>query len=1071
MLHRVCSRIANKAAVPACLLAVTLLPLGFANAALAQGLDSGSTLRLAGQTPPQVLNGRATLVSHYEPTQKLRLAIVLAVPHPAEEKQFLEDVQNVQSPKFHQFLSAEEWNARFGPSVENEQAVVDWATSQGLTVTHRFANRLAVDLEAPAGMIEKALNVTIDSYLLPAENGVEARTVYSNDRDPELPSRLSGVVDAVLGLNSVLAARPAGGSGRLVPRPDYVAGPVVQMLDSKHQDALVRGNSAEAAEASPSSVTPPKTGYWTPQDMFSSYAYDYQALMNQGHCCNPLDNTSGHSPRESSIAIASFGDVSLTDVSNFHQAFPYLAYYVDKIGIDGGYACNNTAKAADDNCVEVTLDTEWSLAMANSQGAASNTARVVVYEGSTYSNAVIMDVYNQMLEDAHARTMSTSWGWEENSQFSSNPEMDTYFATMQSVDKVFSSMVGQGWTLVAATGDQGATAGCSDAVRIQFPSSDPNVVAAGGTQLIEGTPYEVGWTGGTGKGACSKNGGGSTGGFSVYWGEPSYQSGLKHSKRAVPDLALDAYYGHDVYFNGGWIYEGGTSDVAPMLAGFFAQENAYLLAIGDKCGSKGTSACAPMGNANYPIYATGLHPNGAHDPFYDVTQGCNSNDITALYKLGYYCAGPGYDEVTGWGSANMLQLAWAINWELAPANGIPYLTYTGPATGKWYNTNQTVSWKVVDYAGNDGAPGTGISGETQSWDAAISDPYSEAHGWVGNSFYSGPQFPNHSTGCLAFEPNGCSGGVSQGCHTAHVRGWNNQGFSTGDVTYGPLCYDTVAPTQGVNIAPALPATGWHTSKVTVTLSAADPGGTGASGVAGVYYGLNASACSTKAIGSCSKYAAPFAVSAQGVYTLTSFVEDKAGNFSNVATNSIKIDETAPVTSVRLGGGSLGGIYETTVTVTLTATDNLSGVKTTYYSLDGATAVVYAGAFAVGTPGSHTLTYHSVDVAGNTEATHTLAFKIASPTVSILTVSPNPATAAGAAVTLTAKVEDRLLGTPAGTVTFFYGKTVLGTATLSAGKATLITTKLPVGTDSLTVEYAGETYYLASTSAAVSEVVK
>jgi kumamolisin len=149
-----------------------------------------------------VQNGTAVLLGHYDPEQKLRLAVVLALPHPAEEKQFLEDIQDKESPLFHLFLSPEEWNARFGPSAESEQAVVDWAQSQGLTVTHRYNNRLAVDLEAPAWAIEKALNLIINSYQLPAADGVEGRTVYSNDVDPSVPATLGGVIYAVLGLNS-----------------------------------------------------------------------------------------------------------------------------------------------------------------------------------------------------------------------------------------------------------------------------------------------------------------------------------------------------------------------------------------------------------------------------------------------------------------------------------------------------------------------------------------------------------------------------------------------------------------------------------------------------------------------------------------------------------------------------------------------------------------------------------------------------------------------------------------------------------------------------------------------------
>jgi subtilase family serine protease len=153
------------------------------------------------QTPAAVLEGRAVLLNHYEPKQMLRLAIVLTPPHPVEEQQFLKDVRNKQSPLFHQFLSADEWNVRFSPSEQDEQAVADWAASAGLKVTQRYPNRLVVDVEAPAGVIEKALNVTINQYRLNAGDPLQERVAFSNDRDPQLPARLEGIVADVQGLN------------------------------------------------------------------------------------------------------------------------------------------------------------------------------------------------------------------------------------------------------------------------------------------------------------------------------------------------------------------------------------------------------------------------------------------------------------------------------------------------------------------------------------------------------------------------------------------------------------------------------------------------------------------------------------------------------------------------------------------------------------------------------------------------------------------------------------------------------------------------------------------------------
>jgi len=900
---------AAKAAALACLIGFTLVIPGSAPASAQSGSANlpGAPAWPGGQTQPVVLNGTATFVRHYEPTNMLRLAIALSLPHPDEEEQFLDDIQNKNSPLFHQYLIPDEWDARFAPSAEAEEAVVDWAASQGLTVTSRYPGRLVVDVEAPAGVIEKALQLTINTYQLPATGLDEARTVFSNDRDPVLPAAVRPYVHSIHGLNSIVVFRAHGGSGHVAAVPDYVPGPVVQGLDSGEGDASAQpaqpgaGQVVDQAAETPG-VSKPNSNYFSPMDLYSSYAYDYQALMNQGHCCNPL-NRPNHSPKETSIAIAAYGNVNLNDVVAFGSAFPYLAYNVQKYAVDGGYACHDTAKKPDVQCVETTLDTEWAIATSNSESNSANTAKVYVYQGSAAFPNVIIDVMNQMVSDDYARVMSTSWGGQENAGVNSSSAIDA-------MHNVFAKMAGQGWTLVGDSGDQGATAGCGNQLAVQYPSSDPLVVGVGGTQLLEGnnqTDYEVAWTGGTSKGSCSANGGGSTGGFSSHFKAPSYQRPLGFAMRAVPDIALDAADGHDVYYHGGWIYVGGTSVATPMMAGFFAQEDAYLLAIGSKCGGNGKSACAPIGTANYSLYSEGIYMNAGRSPFYDIRLGCNSNDITIKYNLEPYCAEPGFDEVTGWGSANMLQLAWAINYYHATANGAPYVAFSGPAINKWYNTNQTVSWKIVDFLGSDGGSPTGIAGFTQGWDSIPYDPYSEPSGGAGDSFYSGPEYVNAANGCIAFNANGCAGGASQGCHTVAVEGWNNMGLSTGYSTYGPLCYDTVAP----------------------------------------------------------------------------------------------------VTQVILAGTLAGAVYTTPVSVYLTASDATSGVKTTYYSVDGGAYNGYSGYFAVSANGKHTVSYYSVDLAGNKETPKSVSFTVQTQTSTLPpTAAPVFGSASGTYITvLDLKVTD------------------------------------------------------------------
>jgi len=167
-----------------------MLLLSAASVALAQ---PGARPSPPGEAPAELGNGKAKRIGHFDSKQMLRLAVGLTHPDPAGEEQFVRDLATPGSPNFRKFMTADEWNARFAPSAEDEQAVVDWARDSGLTVTHRFRNRLIVDLEGPAGVVERALKVTINTY------GLEDDVYYSNEREPAVPERLSRIVHSVSG--------------------------------------------------------------------------------------------------------------------------------------------------------------------------------------------------------------------------------------------------------------------------------------------------------------------------------------------------------------------------------------------------------------------------------------------------------------------------------------------------------------------------------------------------------------------------------------------------------------------------------------------------------------------------------------------------------------------------------------------------------------------------------------------------------------------------------------------------------------------------------------------------------
>jgi hypothetical protein len=1040
--------------------------LGSAGAAKLQ--NAGSSAAAPAQnvvvlhnTPVAVTSGSAQLMGHLDPSQMLRVVVGLQPPNLAEEQEFVAQLQTKDSSLFHQYLTAEQWNARFAPAAEDEQAVVDWAQSQGLTVTQRYDNRLIVDLEGPSASIEKAFGVTLNRYQ------IGGATYFSNDRDASIPASLGGIIHAIIGLNNI--QRLHSQYGVTAPGPMYVSGPVKATLAPlQSDDADGQLNSEDPGSNGPSpDIT---NNRLDPTDIWNSNAYDTNALYHLGHCCNPLHNP-GNSPPDSSIAIAGAYGYLYSDMSGFQKQYPYLTYNIQPYNVDGTWSCPSGQPTCTE---ETTLDVEWAVALSNSRSAVANTAKIYMYQGVDPTLGTFTDIFNYMLSEGYARVMSTSWGCAEIDC------VDT--GTMDTDDNIFTQMVGQGWTLVAAAGDNGATAGipnpsgapnlvCDSRDRVEFPASDGNVIAAGGTTLVLGPTGtylgETGWTGNTSPGSCNSNRGGGGGGCSAYFGRPGYQTDTNcHANgaysRAVPDIALNANSGQNIFYQGKLIGVGGTSIVAPEVAGFFAQENAYLDTLGSICGiTTGTSPCAPLGNANYVIYIEGNKHNAPHDPFYDITSGCNSNDVTAALHLHYYCAGKGFDQVTGWGSFNMLQLAWAINYNVAADTGAPTIKFSGPKKNHWFDTDQTVSWTVTDTGGK--FRPTGVAGYTDKWDEDPGDETSEATPGQGNTFYSGPAHANETKGSLTVAAAG------QGCHTANVYAWDNMGLPSGDQTYGPVCYDTVDPKTSYKQSPAADSYGWNNSAVTVTLTAEDPGApaTG-SGVEHTYYALDDLFCSKVAIAACTVYSGPFKITATGAHTLYFLSNDKAGNYEYHEMQPVNIDETAPVTKASLSGALSGGKYSSAVKVTLTATDDLSGVKKTAYQLNGAALETYGGAFTVSELGANTVEFHSTDKADNVEANKSVTFTIQDATATSLLSSTNPAIL-GESVTFTATVTSSV-GTATGNVTFLDGSTNLGTATLSAGVATFTTATLAVGTHSITAMYAGATNILASTSPVLTQVV-
>src|SRR5207247_2607991 len=133
-------------------------------------------------------------------------------------------------------------------------------------------------------------------------------------------------------------------------------------------------------------------------------------------------------------------------------------------------------------------------------------------------------------------------------------------------------------------------------------------------------------------------------------------------------------------------------------------------------------------------------------------------------------------------------------------------------------------------------------------------------------------------------------------------------------------------------------------------------------------------------GTWTQYAQSFAVDGDGVHTLDFNATDGAGLNEIVHHLTISIDTVLPTSSAAVAGTSGdNGWYISNATVSLSATDAMSGVDHITYRIDGGNWSTYGGSFLLA-DGQHIVEYLASDLAGLTGAVRSIA-------VSVDTVAP------------------------------------------------------------------------------------
>ena len=189
-------------------------------------------------------------------------------------------------------------------------------------------------------------------------------------------------------------------------------------------------------------------------------------------------------------------------------------------------------------------------------------------------------------------------------------------------------------------------------------------------------------------------------------------------------------------------------------------------------------------------------------------------------------------------------------------------------------------------------------------------------------------------------------GVSVGSYTGQQSGLHDVSTAAaGVVSVGQTGH---GPTVSVATTSATPASGWFRGPVQVKVTSSDSD-------AAVYVDNGS--------GELRAYTGALTVSGDGTRTVRALAVDAHGQYSKIATLTVKIDGAAPTVKATTSKGTL----------TLKASDALSGVASTQYSTDGGKSW-QAYKKAVSFSKATTVSYRAADKAGNVSSAGSVKVK-------------------------------------------------------------------------------------------------
>ena len=403
--------------------------LAAAEPMITQRVDSGLTVALSGNTRPEANAGNDRgRVSDAMVFEHMQLQLQRSARSEAALQTLIASLHDVNSPNYHQWLSAQQFGATYGAAASDLAAVQSWLTKSGLKVNFVHSNNLVIDFSGSAAQIRSAFKTEMHRL------NVKGFEHIANMSDPQIPVALAPVVAGIVSLHNF---RPHANN---TPKPAYTFS--------------AGGSPYEAV---------------TPADLATIYNLNplFRAgITGRGQTIVVIEDTNVFSTADWSTFRTTFGLNAYSSTATLSQVHP-APFRGSNNCADPGVLAGNESEAE--------LDVQWA-----SAGAPGADIKLASCADTATTFGGLIALQNLVNSDEPPAIVSISYG-----------ECEVYngAAANAAYRHIYQQAVAEGTSVYVSAGDEGAAScdagqtAASHGIGVSGFASTPYNVAVGGTDF------------------------------------------------------------------------------------------------------------------------------------------------------------------------------------------------------------------------------------------------------------------------------------------------------------------------------------------------------------------------------------------------------------------------------------------------------------------------------------------------------------------------------------------------------------------------------------------------------------